>query len=186
MDVLKDYISVTMVREDLEELPECDWPEGFGVRWFQAGDEVIWYDIQEDADQFDIVHSGLFQQEFGDDTQAHSERMCFVINDQGESIGTTAVWYGHHADQGRVHWVAIRPGWQGQGLARSMLCTILQRMKQLGYRRSVLGTQTPRVTAINLYLSLGFIPEIKSDEDRTIWTQLAGHLKYPVDISFVQ
>jgi hypothetical protein len=60
-----------------------------------------------------------------------------------------------------------------------MLGACLVRMKTLGHVRAMLGTQTVRIPAINLYLSAGFVPEIADEADRAAWAEVARKLDHP-------
>lgn len=56
----------------------------------------------------------------------------------------------------RVHWVAIRPAYQGRGLARPLLFDIGQTLRELGHTRATLTTSHQRALAIALYRKIGF------------------------------
>ena len=80
---------------------------------------------------------------------------------------------------GRVHWVAIRPEFQGRGLAKPLISASLRIIEQLGHDKVYLSTATPRLPAINLYLSQGFLPERHSEEDIVAWEEVARWIKLP-------
>jgi len=46
MGVLERYLSVTMIREHLENIPQFPLLSGFSIRWFQDGDEQVWQQVQ--------------------------------------------------------------------------------------------------------------------------------------------
>ena len=73
--------------------------------------------------------------------------------------------------------VAIVPKMQGIGLAKPLVSLILCRLKELGYTRAHLTTEEPRLTAINLYLDLGFVPEVRNDDDRATWQRVRRQLR---------
>lgn len=167
-----------MVRPDLENLPEAPLPEGVSLRWYEPGDEAVWTDLWQRSDPLHGVGPNTFEENFGEARDELPRRMCFLIDEAGKAIGTATAWLPDeaHPDSGRVHWVAIVPEAQGRGLARPLMAACLHRMKELGYRKSFLTSESPRLVAIGLYWRLGYRPEIPSDADREIWQTITRHL----------
>ena len=124
----------------------------------------------------------LFEKQFGTDTQLLSERQCFLCHGKDNIIGTATAWLDNHTGKspGRIHWVAIIPQQQGNGLAKPLLTLICKRLKELGHSKTYLTTQSVRIPAINLYAKFGFAPVIGTDGDREIWEKLQKHIKYPL------
>ena len=124
----------------------------------------------------------LFEKQFGTDTQLLSERQCFLCDRRDNIIGTASAWLDNHGGKslGRIHWVAIIPQQQGNGLAKPLLTLICKRLKELGHSKTYLTTQSVRIPAINLYAKFGFAPVIGTDGDREIWEKLQKHIKYPL------
>jgi GNAT superfamily N-acetyltransferase len=182
MDVIRDYIDVRMIRENLDDIPDHPLPAGYSIRWYQPGDEEVWQKIQSLADRYNKVTPGLFGKEFGADAQVLSKRQCFLCDSGKNAIGTASAWFDNRHGQplGRVHWLAIVPAEQGRGLARPLLAAVCDRLRKLGHSRTHLTTQTCRIPAINLYISFGFTPIVDSDTDREIWTELAKYIKHPL------
>ena len=38
MSIVDEYISVAMIRDDLEHIPQFRLPSGYSIRWYQDGD----------------------------------------------------------------------------------------------------------------------------------------------------
>jgi len=173
-----------MIRENLDDIPDYGLPAGYSIRWYQPGDETYWRRIHLLADKYTNVTPDLFEKEFGTNTEMLAKRQCFLLDSKGSPIGTASAWFGRHSEQslGRIHWVAILPSEQGKGLAKPLLTTACNRLKDLGHSRAHLTTQTVRVAAINLYLKFGFVPAIVSERARYIWRRLQKHLKYPAHV----
>lgn len=148
-------LRVFMTRPDLENIPVFDWPEGYGVRPYQAGDDRIWWDIHERADPILTHRTGSHREFFGDDEEKLSARQFFLVAPDGESIGTATAWLDS-PELGRVHWVAIVPEFQGRGLAKPLLSHILLLLRELGHTSAVLETSTQRPRAIDLYEKFSF------------------------------
>ena len=171
---------VTMVRQTLQDVAAEALPEGFSLRRYRSGDEAVWTRIWMTADIFNQVTPETFQREFGGQVEALPERMYFLCDSGGREVGTATAWFGKaevDAEAGVVHWVAIVPAMQGQGLAKPLMAAVLLRLKELGYRRSYLITQEARLAAINLYLDLGFEPQIRSEGERAAWKRVRGQLR---------
>src|SRR5262245_43658372 len=182
LNITETDISVMMSRDDLENIPQFALPTPYQARCYQPGDEESWLKIQIEADKFsDFLTPELFAGDFGTDPQILAERQFYLLDQLGAAIGTATGWsYDGYRDPsyGRIHWVAILPEYQGQGLAKPLMTLVCNRLKALGHRRAYLDTSTVRVPAINLYLSFGFVPEISTPEDLQVWRELVPHLKY--------
>jgi GNAT superfamily N-acetyltransferase len=168
----KEYVSICMIRRELNVIPDHTLTSPFSFNWYQPGDEEHWLEIQRRADQYNQITSALFRQQFNDDTQALARRQCFILDGEGRPIGTATAWFDpdyQGQEYGRVHWVAIVPEMQGQGLANPLLTVICQRLRELGHERAYLTTAPERIPAINLYLKFGFVPEVRSDLELRAW-----------------
>jgi len=171
-----------MIRENLDNIPEFDLPAGYSIQWYRPGHEKQWQAIQLLADEYNRVTPGLFEEQFGTDTQLLSERQCFLLDSEENIVGTATAWLDIQGEKspGRIHWVAIAPQQQGKGLAKPLLTIICKRLKQLGHSKAYLTTQTVRIPAINLYAKFGFTPVIDSEREKEIWEKLRKHVKYPL------
>lgn len=182
--MLEDNLSISMLRHTLDDLPEYAVPEPFSIRWYQPGDAAHWVDIHVEADEFNTLTKTVYDREFGVDEAVLAQRQAFLCNGQGTPIGTASAWFEpDYTGQpfGQVHWVAIRPRYQGRGLSKPLLSAICQRMFALGDTRAFLHTSTARIPAIQLYLKFGFVPEIRGDgvHDRQAWRQVKTHVSHP-------
>lgn len=175
MNVLDEYSSVSMIRENLDDIPQFPVPEGFSVRWFQEGDESIWHEIQSASERYFEIAPDLFAKEFGSEPTILAERQFFLLDNQQRPIGTATAWFDDSyqgLSYGRVHWVAIVPEMQGRGLSKPLMTVLCNRLRELGHERAYLGTATVRLPAIRLYSEFGFKPEIKHAQDQAIWDEL--------------
>lgn len=148
--------SVFMMRDDLENVSHFDWPQGFSIRPFEAGDDQTWWEIHELADPLQAHRLGTHRQFFGDDFDQLRARQYFIVSPDGQPIGTATAWLDS-AELGRVHWVAIVPEFQGRGLAKPLISHILERLRELGHARAILDTSSQRPRAISLYKKFGFV-----------------------------
>lgn len=176
-DIRDRNIEVTMVHPSLADTPRFPLPAGFGVKWYEPGDEQHWVDIHQKADRYNKATAELFRSEFGTDEALLRRRQCFLTADK-DVIGTATAWCNIFQGQpfGQVHWVAIVPGWQGRGLARPLVSTVVGRMLELGHEQAFLVTQTPRMAAISLYSRFGFRPWAPGEEERHVWEEVGGFI----------
>lgn len=182
MNIIDRNVSVTMCRDTLTGIPVYSLPHGYQIRPYLPGDEHEWVRIESDADRFNAISIELFRKEFGNDPALLGERQFYLLDSLGAAIGTATAWFDDaHCGQpyGRIHWVAIHPDCQGKGLSKPLMTSVCTRLHELGHEKAYLVTSSARINAINLYLHLGFRPEILGPEDESCWEQLKGYLKIP-------
>ena len=182
MDPIREYLDVRMSRENLDDIPEYDLPADYSIRWYQPGYEKHWHAVQSLADVYTRMTPDLFEEQFGTDTKLLSDRQCFLYDSEENVIGTATAWFDNLDEKspGRIHWLAVIPQQQGNGLAKPLLTTVCNRLKELGHSETYLTTQSVRIPAINLYAKFGFAPVIDSEDNREIWEKLQEHIKYPL------
>lgn len=168
-------VRVCLVRPHLEALPASALPTGFALRLYRLGDRDRWVEIVSAADSFQPISATTHEAAFGQDAKAIAERQLFLVAPGGQLIGTATAWHGQGErwqSWGRVHWLAVSPAWQGRGFGKVLLAATLQRLRELGHARAYLTTETVRLTAIRLYLRLGFTPDLTEVADRAAWRDL--------------
>ena len=171
----ENIVPVAMRREDLVEFPHHELPPGYAFRRYRGGDEQVWTDIWKRSDRYGVIDPSVFRREFGTDEAVLAERQYFMLAPDGVEIGTVTAWLPddtHGPSSGRVHWVAIVPEMQGKGLGKPLITTVLTRLRELGYARANLHTESVRTVAIRLYLKFGFRPEVRSETERQAWRDL--------------
>jgi len=172
-------IPVSMIRENLDNIPQYDPPPPYMIRLYQPGDEMAWEHIHLAAERYITITPTLFEKQFGRDIEMLKERQFYLCNAAGMPIGTATAWFKSHNRQpyGMVHWVAIVPSEQGKGLAKPLLSTVCQRLRDFKYSRAYLDTASVRLAAIGLYLKFGFVPEIKNERDAEVWRKIRERLQ---------
>ena len=191
-----ENISVTMIRPTLDGLPSYDLPASYRLRWYRPGDEAAWIAIHVAADPYHHFNLDLFWREFDRDVTLLAARqayLCPVTKDgtEGRPIGTATAWFGAgdaRQAEGLIHWIAIHPAAQGQGLAKPLLACICHRLQELGHQSVYLNTSTVRIPAIRLYLAFGFVPTIRDDLATTLraWGQVQVQLAHPILDRFLE
>ncbi len=175
MNIIESNLTITMIRDNLLDIPQFELPEGFTMRWHVGADAGLWVEIQSQAEQRLTFSKDLFIKEFGRDSSMLEHRQCFLINSQGRGVGTATAWFNpkyNGAYYGRIYWVAIVPDMQGKGLSKALMTIVCNRLHSLGHARAYLTTSTDHFAAIRLYYTFGFVPEIRNARDRAIWNEL--------------
>lgn len=170
-----------MIRPTLDHLPIVPLPASYGIRSMRLDEAGLWTDIQRDAEPYFDVQPALFQRAFGSDLDAVPQRCYLMVNARGVAVGTVSAWYNndYHGERwGQVHWLAVRPAYQRQGLARAALAYCLAQLARW-HDRAYLGTQSERIGAIHLYLQMGFVPDLQHPGARAAWLALREKVGYP-------
>ncbi len=173
---------VFMIRPHLRDIPQVPFPEGFGIRAMRLDESALWTDIQRDAEPHFPIADDLFHSQFGDYLQATQWRSFIVTNEKGVGVGVVSAWFDRNfkgEDYGMIHWIAIRPAYQGLGLGKAALSFALNQLSQW-HERAYLGTQTKRIPAITMYLTFGFVPDLDPPGAREVWQEVAAQLQHPV------
>ncbi len=186
---MSEVIPIIMVRDNLDDIPQHEFPEGFSIRGFRAGEGQLWAEIGAAAGTLPSVEAALerFDKEFLEPVEQMETRCFFVVESAtGRAIGTAMAWYDDNFEgerYGRVHWVSMIPEFQGKGLAKPMMTAVLNRLAE-SHDKATLGTQTFRKAAIKLYLNFGFRPFLKHATCPQAWKDLAEELKHPALAEF--
>lgn len=183
-----EYISVTMINDNLAEAPYYPLPEGFHSRTYRRGDSISWAKIEASVNEFKSIDKALehFHSEFGSHEEELKERCFFIQNAVSLKIGTATAWYNDSflgESYGRLHWVAIRPEYQGRKLGKPLVSLAVERLKEL-HDKAYLTSQTTSYKAINMYLDFGFRPYLTDDNCLRAWKLLADYLKHPALAEF--
>ena len=153
-----------MLQADITGMVEIPLPEGYTYAFYQDGDRDAWIEIEKSAKEFSSYEEGLnaWQKFYASHTDELYNRMVFVVNEAGEKVATATAYYDirgiDQSGDGWLHWVAVRREWQGKGLSKPMISHVIQVMKQLGYTRAKIPTQSTTWLAVKVYLDLGFRP----------------------------
>ncbi|MDB5056219.1 MAG: GCN5-related N-acetyltransferase [Bacilli bacterium] len=171
------YYNVIMKRRADVLLTKFALPQGYSFEWYVPGKEEKWAEIETSVAEFENTAQGLvyFQAEYLPFRDDLVERLLFILNENGEEIGTITSWWnlmGERRDPS-IHWFAVKDEYQGLGLGKALISECLRRLLLLeGNKDIYLHTSTRSYKAIGLYLKAGF--EILEDES-------FGHYKNDYD-----
>lgn len=148
-----------MICDPLKLVNDVSLLRGFSLVSHRPEFMQNWTRIQRAADQLNEISDDLFRIAFGTDDHVLHQRILYLKNAEEEIIGTSAAWFGDEpfdGSWGRVHWVAVLPEYQGQGLGKYLLSETIKRLIELGHQKAYLTTDSRRPHAIKLYQDFGF------------------------------
>ncbi|MBQ9764884.1 MAG: GNAT family N-acetyltransferase [Lachnospiraceae bacterium] len=174
-----------MLERNISDIPQYNLPAGYKFVPYSDGDRDKWIDIEMSAKEFTGYEQGLeaWNRYYANCLDILPQRMFFVENGKGEKIATATAFYDIHgrdtSGAGWLHWVAVKREYQGKGLSKPLITYVLNAMKELGYTRAKIPTQTNTWLACKVYLDLGFLP-IKENLEHSyagwrIIKDLTGH-----------
>lgn len=141
-------------------LPMPVAPEGHILRTWQPGDDESWITLLNDSQTFGAWDAERLEVEMATLVR---EAQFFVV--QGEALVAAT---GIHArkldgrDAFEVGWVVRHPRHSGRGLGRITVQAALSIAQEVEpHRRVFLYTDDYRLTAIQMYLDLGFVPDLQ-------------------------
>ena len=179
------HLGVIMEKKDANSYPQYKLPDGFRFSDFQPEFIEAWANLQLEVEQVDSLQEAkeVFYQDFlmdegydwaerkHTDAQAIPEaypgytemmrRIVFVVTDDGTLVGTGSLWTGctFGEERQRLHWIAVKPEYQGKGIAKVIVTKLLDLNRELFSAKELyLTSQTWSYRALNLYMKFGFTP----------------------------
>ena len=160
LDKSVPYVGFLMVRKAGTPVPVYDLPAGYKFVLYKPGDEKSWAAIETSVLEFESGQDALnyFDKEFLTYASELDTRCMFIENEQGEKVATsTAWWCCPEKCIPRLHWVAVKPDYQGLGLGKAIISRVTQLMLELeGDKDFFLHTQTWSHKAVKIYEKLGY------------------------------
>lgn len=159
---IKHY-GVVMKKDSNGYMPAISLHPEYKIAFYECGDEKDWADIEMSVEEFESSDAALayFQKEFGTAVEETKRRMLFVENAFGEKIATATAWMGKLDGKlyPKIHWVAVKPAYQSNGVCKALIGEVLKQFDKLGYEEDIiLFSQTWSYKAINIYYQYGFKP----------------------------
>ena len=150
-----------MKRPAHAEIPQFNLPDGYRFTTYSDGAMDDWAEIETSVLEFTSVELAkeYFAKEFLPYQEELGATMFFIENKDGKKIATVTAWYAiiDGVKLPLVHWVAIQPDYQGQGLAKPLMSKVLTTIvTQYGAKDCYLHTQTWSHKAVNLYTKFHF------------------------------
>ena len=159
------------LENSLDAIPERPLPAGYHLEYYRDGDRDAWISIGMSAKEHASREAGLdaWRRYYAGREAELPGRMLFLVDPAGEKVGTATAYYDvfgrDTSGDGWLHWVSLRRDAQGRGLSKPLIAAALRRLRELGYRRAKIPTQTTTWVAAKVYLDLGFRPTARSAEE---------------------
>lgn len=133
-------------------------PEGYSFITYRDGLEKEWARIMCSVGFFPSEQDAVdnFRDDFLRCPEEAAKRVFFLQAPDGNLIASCSAWF--EASFEKMHWLALLPQCQKQGLGQALVEKILYTFQQSGSGPIYLDTQTTSHRAICLYLKEGFYP----------------------------
>ena len=148
-------------------IPGVALPAGYSFVFYQPGDEQAWAEIETSVGEFEQVPDAVsyFTRDYLPLQNELKRRTLFVQTAAGEKVATFTAWWNYTSVRRYpfMHWVAVKPEYQGQGLGKAIIGEGVRLMVAIeGDCVMYIPTQTWSHKAIRLYRWAGF--ELETDE----------------------
>ena len=142
-------------------------PVGYSFVFYQPGDEQAWAEIETSVCEFAQVSdaTAYFARDYLPLQNELQRRTLFVQTAGGEKVATFTAWWNYTGVRRYpfMHWVAVKPEYQGLGLGKAIIAEGVRLMVAIeGDVVMYIPTQTWSHKAIRLYRWAGF--ELETEE----------------------
>lgn len=169
---------IHMRRDTLDDLPELTLPEGYVCRPMRADEAWAYLQVMNESNFAGEVDQAWFDKTFSQDPQ-YDPSYLMIIWKGDRPVAATAAW--HNVIEGEpwgvIHWVGASYTERGKGLGRAIVLAALHRLRERGFTRAMLITQTWRLPAISTYLGLGFKPWPVERAPQEVWDRVLADLE---------
>jgi len=161
LDKSVPHVDVLMHRPEGTPCVHVPVPEGFRAALYTPGDERQWAAIETSVLEFSNEYDALayFERSFLAFPGETERRCLFLEAADGEKVATASSWWAYSGTRRDpwLHWVAVKPAYQGLGLGKAIVSAALALMTEIeGDRDFYLHTQTWSHRAIGVYENMSF------------------------------
>ena len=176
-----------------EPIPQLQlvWPErlfdaapqsrpapGYRLRAYRPGDERRFFELMERAGwpgwDEERLRPWLFRM--------LPEGWFMAVHEESDQIVASAMaMHDHtwtHPFCGELGWLAADPAHRGRGLGMALSAAVTARFIEARYRCIHLFTEHWRLAAIKIYLRLGYMPYLYSQEQPDLWREVCLKLNW--------
>ena len=159
LDKSVEYAQFLMKRKAGSPVIEFGLPEGFSFVYYKPGDERYWAEIKAAVTEFPDEEKAMeyFRGEFSPHIGETQRRCVFIEDRDGKKIATATAWMSNQNGEPMMHWVSVRPEYQGLGLGKAVVSKAFHRLLELNGDADIyLITQTWSYKAVDIYKKFGF------------------------------
>ncbi len=101
------------------------------------------FSFKKQTDLCNKISINVFRKTFGSNIRLLKQRQCYLMTSEGRFVGTATAWFNNDyygRKIGRIHWVAIVPDMQGNGLSKPLLSCVCKRLQSLNHNQAYLTT----------------------------------------------
>lgn len=147
---------------------------------------VAFPDLENAVDKWlDIVQYGLsegrktpeYYKQVMTDHSGYQEDKCFFILDDSEAVATITVICDYEKREGYIHMVACHEKVRGRGFGNLLSKIAENILKANKMETAYLTTDDWRIPAIKSYLSVGFKPDLSTQDFRLRWEKIYEKIK---------
>ena len=170
VDPPESYNICTLERDlsSLSELPRVELPLYYEI-WNWEGDTTVlpgkWFRVVKKCfgakfcEQKRIASGDYLRERYGiDGSPTFDPKSFFFITLRSEVVATCFGWVenGSGSNTGILHWLAVDPTHRKLGIGTALITLVCNRLKERGFEKCRLRTESFRENAMRLYLANGF------------------------------
>ncbi|EDO37918.1 predicted protein [Nematostella vectensis] len=142
-------------------LPSAQVPEGYTLRGWWDGAEVVWLQIVKKAFE-DFVKdwtAETFVSRYKNQNNFFKDGF-FMVKHKDTFVATCFSWQDKRdSSNGQLHWLAVLPEHQGKGIGKWLAVEVLKFFKSKGKTAVSLKAEVTNKKAIRFYKAIGFEKE---------------------------
>jgi mycothiol synthase len=162
-----------LVRRSRAGVAPLPLPDGFRMRNYEPGDEREYRDLFRLAwpDENMLPH-----------TLAHALPGGFLVVEEVSTkrlVGSCVAFAPEtpsHGENGSLGWLVVDPAHGGRGIGAVLAATVTNRLLDEQYDLPWLQTEDDRLTAIRIYLGLGWEPHLYAEGMEARWRDIYDRL----------
>ena len=175
---LMHEVPVRMRLDSLDALPALSVPEGYRLAPMKADEAWAYVAVMNQSCYSGEIGLEWFEETFGRDKD-YDPSYLMIIWKGDEPVAVAGAWHtdAHGEPWGMIHWVGAARSERGKSLGKLVTLAALHRLRERGFSRAMLGTQTWRLPAIAAYMRLGFRPWPDERAPQSVWDETLARLE---------
>jgi mycothiol synthase len=172
----QDLLEMVWPQSLLASAPQVSVPKGYSMRQYNEVDRCNYLKLLASANM-DTVSLKYWEQHILEDG-------FFVIECDQTKVLVAACFASHHPSKrhkrgGNFGWLAADPAHKGRKLGQAVSAAVTARLVDAGYKQIYLETHDFRLAAIKIYLVMGWVPFLYTEEMLWRWEGICEAIDYP-------